>query len=348
MTPIDEMKEEPWRFDFFSVMRKLERSHSGRPRISDSAALREDYVELGQDPYMEFPASNLAAVAEREDGRLRVLVKFLGFLGPQGALPLSTTEESMEWVLMRDDSFPRFLDLFSNRFLQLFFRAWADARPIAQHDRPKDDRFIAYIGSTIGVGSAPYRALDSVPDPGKLAFAGLISPQAKSASRLKGFLSGLFDVDVEIEQFVGSWLTFEPSDRTALGHTHSGLGANLLVGASIFSVQDKIRIRIYTRNLRQFERFLPDGDLCEPLADAVFFYLGDQLDWETELAIPAGETAPTRLGSFGRLGWTGWMSPNWASSEAYRCDTRFHPAERVRREHKVAAQAAGQMGRVHG
>jgi type VI secretion system protein ImpH len=335
---IDEMKEEPWRFDFFSVMRKLERSYPDQPRISNSAALREEYVELGQDPYMEFPASNLAGAAIRENGKLRLLVKFLGLLGPQGALPLATTEESMEWVLMRDDAFPRFLDLFNNRFLQLFFRAWADARPIAQHDRPKDDRFVAYIGSMIGVGSPPYRDLDSVPDPGKLAFAGLIGPQAKSASRLKGFLSGLFDVDVEIEQFVGSWLTFEPSDRTGIGLTHSSLGANLLVGASIFSVQDKIRIRIYTRSLKQFERFLPDGDLCEPLADAVFFYLGDQLDWETELAIPAGETVPTQLGSFGRLGWTGWMSPNWASPEAYRCDTRFHPAERVKRKHMAAAQ----------
>ena len=342
MTLIDEMKEEPWRFDFFSVMRKLERSYPDQPRISDSAAMREDYVDLGQVPYMEFPASNLARVIVPDSGRLRIHVKFLGMLGPQGALPLATTEETIEWWLMRDDAFPRFLDLFNHRFLQLFFRAWADSRPVAQHDRPRDDRFIAYIGSMIGVGSRPYRDLDSVPDPGKLAFAGLIGPQAKSASRLKSFLSGLFDVSVEIEQFVGNWLTFEPADRTAVGRRHSGLGRDLLVGASVFSVQDKIRVRIYTRNLKQFERFLPDGDLCEPLADAVYFYIGDQLEWETELAIPAGETAPTRLGSFGRIGWTSWMSPNWASSEAYRCDTRFHPAERVRRKHRVAAQAAGQ------
>ncbi len=30
-------------------------------------------------------------------GRLRVLVKFLGLLGPQGALPLATTEEAYSW-----------------------------------------------------------------------------------------------------------------------------------------------------------------------------------------------------------------------------------------------------------
>jgi type VI secretion system protein ImpH len=334
---IDEMKAEPWRFDFYSVMRKLERSYPDRPRIGDSSARREEYVDLGQDPFMDFPASNLARVANAEDGRLRVYTKFLGMLGPQGALPLTTTEESMEWMLMRDDAFPRFLDLFNHRFLQLFFRAWSDARAIAQHDRPKEDRFIAYLGSTIGLGSGPFRDLDTVPDPGKLAFAGLIGPQAKSASRLRGFISGLFDVKVEIDQFVGTWLTFDPSNRTRIGQAHSALGTDVLVGASVFSVQDKIRVRIFTKNMRQFERFLPSGDLCEPLADAVYFYIGDQLEWEVELALPAGEVEPTKLGSFGRLGWTSWASPNWASSEAYRCDTRFHPAERMRMKRERAA-----------
>ena len=59
---IDEMKAEPWRFDFYHVLRQLERANADRPRIGDSAARREEYVDLGQDPYLEFPASNLASV----------------------------------------------------------------------------------------------------------------------------------------------------------------------------------------------------------------------------------------------------------------------------------------------
>jgi type VI secretion system protein ImpH len=335
MTIIDEMLQEPWRFDFFSVMRRLERINPHRPRIGDSSTRREEYVDLGQDPFVEFPASNLARVVAGEQ-RLKIYVKFLGLLGPQGALPLTTTEESLLWFIMRDEAFPRFLDLFNHRFLQLFFRAWADSRPIAQHDRPKDDRFIAYVGSMIGVGTPVHRNRDSVPDPAKLAYAGLIAPQAKSASRLRNFLSGLFDVDVEIDEFVGTWLKFEPSDRSRLGHSNSRLGTDLSIGDSIFSVQDKIRIRIFTRDIEQYQRFLPTGDLCEPLADAVFFYIGDQLDWEAELAIPAGKVVASRLGSFGQIGWTSWMSPNWAAREEYRCDARFHPAECVQRKPRPA------------
>jgi type VI secretion system protein ImpH len=336
MTQLDEMKEEPWRFDFFSAMRWLERTHPQRPRIGDSSAWRDEYVRLGQDPYMDFPASNLTRVSN-DDQLLRIFVKFLGLLGPQGALPLSTTEESLGWMLSRDDAFPRFLDIFNHRFLQLFFRAWADSRPIAQHDRPKEDRFIAYIGSMIGIGTLPHQDLDSVADAAKMSFAGLIAPQTKSAARLKGFLGGLFDVKVEVDEFVGTWLAFEPSDRSRLGQANSELGTSLSLGASIFSVQDTIRIRIYTKDMAQYQRFLPTGDLCEPLADAVFFYIGDQLEWEAELAIPAGAVVPAQLGKVAQLGWTSWMSPNWTSTDDYRRDARFHPSERVQRKSNATA-----------
>ena len=331
-TFLDEAGSEPWRFDFFAMMRRLERSFPDRPRIGDSASLREEYVSLGQDPFMDFPASNLTRVEPTASGRVRVHAKFLGLLGPQGALPLATTEEAYAWLLMRDDAFPRFLDIFNHRFLQLFYRAWADARPIVQHDRPDADRFITYIGAMIGVGSPLYRDLDTVPDAAKLAFAGLMSPQAKSASRLRALIGGLFGVRAEVEQFVGARLVIEGNERSRLGMSNSSLGGDTVVGATVYSVHDKIRIRIYTRSLADYMRFLPTGDRCTPLADAVFFYIGDQLDWEAELALPAGEAAPIRLGTFGQIGWTTWLSPNWTAMDPYRCDARFHPAERVQRQ----------------
>jgi len=330
---------EPWRFDYFTVLRHLERTYKDWPRISDSAARREDFVQFGQDPYMEFPASNLARVLQGDNKPLRVFVKFLGLLGPQGALPLAMTEEAYHFVLSQDDAFPRFLDIFNNRFIQLFFRAWADSRPIVQHDRPNADRFIAYIGSTIGVGSKPYQNLDSIPDPVKLGFAGLLGSQIKSASRLAGAVCGLFNVRAEVDEFVGTWLPIEPAEWSMLGKSYNTLGGDAMLGKAVFSVQDKIRVRIYTKNLAQYIRFLPTGDLCEPLADLVFFYNGEQLDWDVELAIPSGAAEPIKLGRFGQLGWTSWMAPNWASSEAYRRDARFHPADRMRQKRKSKSPA---------
>ena len=327
----EQLQDEPWRFDFYAVMRRLERSFPERPRIGDVPARRDEYVALGEQAYLDFPASTISDADRDLQGRLRVFVKFLGLLGPQGALPLATTEETFHWQLARDDAFPRFLDVLNHRFLQLFFRAWADSRPIAQHDRPDYDRFAAYVGSQIGVGSAPFFKRDTVPDAEKLSHAGLIGAQAKSASRLRGLLSGLFKAEVEIEQFVGMRLVFDPADRTRIGAAHCTLGGDALLGASVYSVEDKFRICIVAQNLAEFSRFLPNGDRCEPLADAVFFHLGEQFEWDVELALPVGEVQPARLGRFGQLGWTSWMSPNWdASTGALRRDARFHPAERMR------------------
>jgi type VI secretion system protein ImpH len=341
-TFLNEAIREPWRFDFFMMMRRLERTLRDRPRIGNAASLREEIVLLGQDPFMDFPASNLSRVERREDGHIRVHAKFLGLLGPQGALPLSTTEEAYGWSIMRDESFPRFLDIFNHRFLELFFRAWADARPIVQHDRPDADRFLVYIGAMIGVGSPPYRNLDTVPDLAKLAFAGLMAPQAKSASRLRALIGGLFGVRVEIEQFAGSRLVIEKNDRSLLGANNSGLGRDIVVGAAVYSVQDKFCIRIYTSSLKEYMRFLPTGDRCEPLVDAVFFYIGEQLDWEVELALPSRDVEPVKVGSFGQLGWTSWMTPEWVGLERpYRCDARFHPADLLRQKRKRRHDGVG-------
>lgn len=342
-TPDRPLEDEPWRFDFFDTLRRIERQGAARgdanrptPRIGDAQTHRDEKVVLGQDPYFAFPASNLSHCSRLPDGRFKILVKFLGLLGPQGALPLSTTEEAYHWLLANDDAFPRFLDIINNRFLQLFFRAWADSRPVAQHDRPDEDRFISYVGSAIGIGSAPFRDRDSVPDSGKLGFAGLLGAKAKSASRLEGAIRGLFAVQVEIDPFVGSRLELSPDDCTRLGANLSGLGADTMLGNTFFTVQDKFRVRIFVGDLAQYRRFLPEGECCEPLVDLIYFFLGDELDWEAELAIPAAKAPPVRLGATGELGWTSWLSPD-PEAEGHRFDARFHPADRIRRKRATSA-----------
>ena len=335
---VPELQAEPWRFDFYATLRRLERSFKERPRIGTSASVRQEYLVLGQEPYLDFPASNLAKAEIRPDGRFQLFAKFLGLLGPQGALPLATTEEAQGWLVMRDDAFVRFLDLFNNRFLQLFFRAWADARPIAHRDRPAEDRFVAYVGTMIGLGSPIYHGLDTIPDAGKLAFAGLMAAQAKSAARLKQLIVGVFGVRVDIEEFVGSYLELDGGDRTAVGQRNCGLGRDILVGASVFSVQDKIRVRIFVGSMAEYVQFLPTGSRSEPLADLVFFYIGEQMDWDIELALPSRSVEPVRLSQFGQLGWTSWLAPETSpAAQGYRSDARFNSADRLRQKRSERA-----------
>jgi type VI secretion system protein ImpH len=335
MSWLEDLEREPYRFDFYTTLRRFEREQSDKPRIGNSATINDDIVKLGQNPYLEFPASNLESFKRREDGRFEVLVRFLGLMGPQGALPLTVTAEAHEWFLARDDAFARFLDLFNNRFLQLFYRAWADARPIAQHERPLEDRFAVYIGSMIGLGTRIYRDLDTIVDAQKLAFAGLMSPAAKSASRLEALILGTTGLTAEVYEFVGTRLIVAPEDRTRIGQANATLGAELMAGAGVYSVNDKIRIRVRAASMEEYTRTLPRGELAEPLVDMVYFYTGETIEWDVEVSIPSRELRPAQLGTFGALGWTTWLNPPIDPEDtSERCDARFNLAERVRAQRK--------------
>jgi len=328
----DDLKAEPYRFDFFAVLRELERSSPKKPKISQSTVPEEDVATLGQTPFLEFPASNLEDFQDGRHDIPHVKTRFLGFFGPQGALPLTTTIEALNWTNQHDPSFTRFVDIFANRFQQLFFRAWADARPIAQYDRPDSDRFFAYVGSMAGVGTAPYRSRDSVDDIAKVGFAGLVGAQAKSASRLKQLLRGVFGIEVDVIERVGSWLMFEPDDRTAIGRQGASLGQDSFVGTRAYSINDKIRIQISAPTLDQYRAFLPSGDRFENLVDLTFFYLGHHADFDVELGLKAELAPPVQLGKSGELGWTSWISPRRpeAGEDLYFMDARFNPMEQRR------------------
>jgi type VI secretion system protein ImpH len=314
--------------DFLDLMRGIERKRPDQPRIGSSGSRAEDVVMLGQEPHVDFSRFNVVSVAETKDGKPLVLSRFLGLLGPQGALPLHTTYETAHWNNMRDPAFARFLDVFNHRFLQLFYRAWANARPAVQADRPHDNQFVLYIGSMIGIGTPATQKRGAMHDFNKLALTGLLSPAVKSASRLENMIAWMFKVRVAIEQFTGVWLPLEENEQSVLSKGKCGLGVGSLIGRSAFSLQDKFRIRIAVRSLGEFEAFLPDGKFFRLLADAVDFYLGSILIYDVALGLPEGEATPLQLGGFGRLGWTSWMGRNPGKDKhAKRWDCRFHPAE---------------------
>ncbi len=312
---------EPFRHDMLALLRLLERSAPDKPRIGEGTSLSQEVVRLVQDPYLAFPASNVARFAPGDTRGDEVSVRFLGLLGPQGAMPLAVTEEAFGWFHHGDEAFARFLDVFNNRFLQLYFRAFANARPIAHRDRPEADRFAGWLASVPGFRldqAPPAEALT------RLAFAGLLAPRVKSAARLRALLAGVLAVPVEIEPFVGEWLTLEADERNALGRAAATLGSDAMLGGRVYSVDTRIRIRVRTPTLAVYEDFLPGGAAHRRLAGLVHFYVGLDLTAEVELSLPAGAAPRIRLGSAGRLGYAGWVAPAAAPAPgAVLSDARF-------------------------
>jgi len=324
----EELTKDPWAYDFYWILGRHEALHPDKPRIGDSTTRRDEYIDLGQEPYLAFPAANIASYDPgTATTKARMRSRFLGMLGPMGPLPITTTEEALRWFRRHEDAFVRFLDIFNNRFLQLFYRAQADARPAGHMRQPATDRFRDYVGSTIGIGTESWRDLDTMPDYRKLAYAGLLGPRIVSASRIEHLISGLLNIRAEVEEFIGSYLPVAPEEQTRVGQAHAGLGTGAMAGQKILTVDTTFRLSLYVASLREYENFLPGGHWADQLVDALSNAVGFEYDWEVELVLPREFAKPAELGSFGRLGWTTWVpgpGPEDDDEDEY-VRTRFSP-----------------------
>lgn len=296
-------------YGLLALLRRLERENPHKPRIGRNDRLSDEIVTIGQDPSLDFPVSDLSAFTTGPDGRHHVRSNVLGFFGPQGALPLNTTEEVVRWTNVGDKSFVAFVDIFATRFLQLFFRGWSDSHAISQFDHPARDRFQYYVGAIGGVGTDAFRARDSITDVQRTFLVSLQAHRVKSPVRLRQLIEVHLNADVTVREHQSTWIDFEESDQNRLGERGATLGRSLFLGARMRSVNERIALDIRAKSLADYRRYLPGGSAHRQLADLVFWFLGKTTDVTVSLALPASEIPPAQLGKTAELGWMAALAP---------------------------------------
>jgi type VI secretion system protein ImpH len=310
------MQKEPWSFDFFQALRRLDARQPGKPRLGTALRPIDEPVRLGQAPEMSFAPAALHAVHQPEGGRpARLEVRFFGLFGPNGPLPLHLTDYARNRALHHaDPTFVRFADIFHHRLLLLFYRAWAQAQPVVGRDRPGDDSFADIVGSLIGVGIPQMRGRDPMADEVKLHFAGLLTRQVRNADGLANLLSGYLGRRVRVEQFAGHWMPLLTQERSRLGRVLGGkrnvsaqLGRGAVMGSMVWDRQHGIRLHIGPLDRKAFESLLPDGKALPAVMALVQQYLGHEFNWDLVLGHLAEQVEPSRLGRHARLGWTSWV-----------------------------------------
>jgi type VI secretion system protein ImpH len=315
LDPFPALAAEPYRYDFFHALRWIEAAHPLKPRLGTGRKPADEPLRVGQAPDLGFAPATLHALQPATAHRPpRLDVRFFGLFGPNGPLPLHLTEYARERILHHgDETFARFADVLHHRLALLFYRAWAQAQPTVNLDRPAQDRFADYVGSLIGIGSPTLRGRDAAPDHIKLHFAGRLARQVRNAEGLEALLSGYLQQPVRIETFVGHWMSLPLSERTRMergGSVSSQLGSGAVLGGRVFDRQHKFRIHIGPLSLAQYEAFLPDGPAMAGLTALVRQYFCGELDWDVRLHLKRAEVPTARPGAYGRLGWTSWVGKN--------------------------------------
>lgn len=322
------LEQSPFQFDFFEAVRWIEALHPGRQSIGRSLRLRDDTVRFGQEPHMGFAPRAIAKFEVPNDYAqpYRMLVYFMGLLGPNGPLPLHLTDYVRSRLADKDSALVHFLDIFHHRMISLFYRAWA----INQQTLDKgesDAGFSTYIGSLIGIGMPSFRGRDRVPDIAKLHYSGRLLPQVKNADGLEAILSGFFGMPAEIKELTGYWIRIYQDDqdcsqvadcdaRTLLGSysKDSGrLGKTAVLGSKVWICQQSFTVRMGPMELNEYESLLPIGMNLGKLVDWVRNYTCDQWDFSVQPVLKAAEVPGLELGRpehKPRLGWTTWLQSN--------------------------------------
>lgn len=303
------LHERPFDFEFLEAMRRLECAYPDRPRFGHSTKPAEDPVRLAHAATLEFPPRSIERFEPGANGApARLHGLFLGLFGPNGPLPLHLTEHAVDRQRnAKDPTLVAFADIFHHRMLSLFYRAWADAQPTVQFDRPQQDRFRTYVGALIGMAAPQLEGRDALPDQYKRFFAGRLVVQARNAEGLKGFLEHYFGVPVCVLEFMVGWMQLPADAHLRMGGGMASIGRNAMLGAQVRGAQHRFRLRIGPLTLNEFNRFLPGGDALGQLEAAVKLYVGPEKGWDVQLLLKKEEVPATHLGQSGRMGFSTWM-----------------------------------------
>jgi len=293
------------RAGLFSVVRELEARATDKPRVGKAKRPEHSLVDLAQQPNLGFAERTLTSVEQRR-GRTQLRGYWLGLTGPMGPLPTHLSEYAFfERRYAGQRPFGDWLDLLAGRILQAFYRAWADSQPVAQADRPDDDRFAQWLAALSGSAEA-VSATAAFPSRARGHYAALFAG-LRSAIAIQDALSHLLMQPVRVVEYMPKWREFEGEDLSRLGRSFSTLGSDAALGARVFSASDAFRVIVRAESLRDYQSLMPGGERFRIAAEAIDAFKPTHLEWDLCVEIDDADAPPARLDGMGRLGWTSWM-----------------------------------------
>lgn len=335
---IDHTREAPYRYEFFQLVRLYELIFKAQGKATGDAVCEE--IRFRNSLRMGFAPSQvdgLDVVDKRDEAGLQtgelagveISPSFMGMLGIHGTLPIHYTERVIERERFKQDTSGRaFLDLFTNRSVGLFYRAWKKYKLPIQYEADRHNRFVPIVLSLGGLGFDALRdrmstGFGAVEDESIAHFAGLLRQRPVSAEALQRALSGYFKVQFRVRQFIGHWYVVPDEQRTALGGPNASLGVNTLVGERVWQRNLRLRLEIGPLNHADYSGFLPDGSQAAALNKLLTFATGGQFEYEIRPVLRAADVRPVVLGEQGaaRLGYDSFLVTQAETRD--RSDTHY-------------------------
>jgi type VI secretion system protein ImpH len=325
---IGRLAVEPWKFRFFQAVRLLERQHArlarkqrmhGRPMVGEEADPRQRIVRFRAATRLSFPACEIDTVEDEPSQPTAMTVTFLGLSGPSSVLPQHYGITVWRQLRNRSTALRDFFDLFNDRLVAFFYRAWGKYRvPISVERNIEDgqDGATVALRSLIGFGTDHLLGRTEIPEHPLLHYSGLLSHFPRNSVSLAAVLSDFFRLPIRVQPFDGQWLSLPSEERTCITaddrtSRFARLSVDAVIGESYWDVQSSFTIEIGPADYAAFSSFMPDGANLRRLADLTRLYINPDLSFRVELCLMRNEVPSIELdkGCFIKplLGWNTWL-----------------------------------------
>ncbi|WP_018693249.1 type VI secretion system baseplate subunit TssG [Algicola sagamiensis] len=304
-----DLEQRTERYDFyqavFLVERQLKTPKSQYRQVGYDAIPTDELIRFRSVQHLGFPGNPLTNVAIKSGkGSYHCAtfdISFFGLTGPNAALPQHYSELMLERIRLKDTAMRDFFDLFNHRLISLYYRAWKKYRQAIGYNM----RGLDYDDPhTVALSHLARGKTDT-----HLHMAGLLQRPVPSAQGLIQLLRYYLECDVEVEQFVGKWLSLDPSEQTRLAGRmlpegqHARLGVDASIGKSFWDINTAIAIVISCDDENKARTLLPSGKFHTTLQSLLDIYLGHLVSRKIKLITKTKYLPVAALGnSSSRLG----------------------------------------------
>jgi len=273
--------------------------------------IEDQAIKFVSSPTLAFATSDVTSI-NKEDEQYNVFITFMGLVGQTGILPDHFTELMLERVALKDKGLQYFLNVFEDRLVKLFYKAWEQSRfflALEQGEQSKSQKIINLIHSLTG---QPMAIESETEQNIRLFYSGLYAKKNRPGGALATLLSDYFSLPVKIIENQGKWFQLELNDLTQLSNKriNNQLGINAVLGQQVWYIQNQFRIQIGTVNYHTFKRLLPNEPMLKKLRMLVSEYIGMQYQFVLEVIVDATEVPVNKMqrGQYTQLGWNSWLN----------------------------------------
>lgn len=303
----------PYEFSFLQAIRLFQKLLPTSSEIGATVSPFEDPILFSSRYTYSLPSSDIYRVCITNEKPM-IEVNFWNIGGPHGPLPAPISEKVEERTREGDFALKEFLDIFNHRLLSVYYRV-AEKYSLVLSPKSNTQTHAGRMLCAIAGVDPDREAYSALSTATLMQYAGIMWQRPRSAAGLEQILSDYFQVPVNVDQFVGSWVDISRRQRsfigTKRGRNHK-LGRSTFLGKRFWQSGHHFVVNVGPLTTEQFHAFVPTGKGYAEMCDMIRFYSPLELTFQLRVSLKEGENL-IGLGfdnqpKENRLGWTAVLS----------------------------------------